>query len=487
MPKERAKPRISSELILETMAEGVVVLDDQGMICRWNNAMTEMTGFSAAEAIGRHLSWLRFPDCPGSQDISKLLELEHSKSRDAARSACLWGCECQLQGKQGERIPVLINARVIRNQEGRPIGLLNTITDFRAVYELRGEVARLQGLENPPDAFQGLIGKDVRMQEVFRLIELAAASDATVLLLGESGTGKELAAEAVHRLSHRKERPFVKVNCGALSETILESELFGHVKGAFTGAFQDRQGRFEAADTGTLFLDEIGEVSPAVQVKLLRFLQQQEFERVGETRTRKVDVRVIAATNRDLRQAMRHGSFREDLYYRLRVFPIHIPPLRERLDDVPLLVHSFVRRFSQKTGKQISGFDAEAMRALLDYGWPGNVRELENAIEFAFVTCAGGKAGLLDLPQEIRRAEWREGGSAHADPAGETVSAELAESILHDEKRLAAAVSSAGWNKAQVARDLGVARKTVWKWMKRHGLPLQPAADPAQMERDTHT
>jgi transcriptional regulator with GAF, ATPase, and Fis domain len=228
-------------------------------------------------------------------------------------------------------------------------------------------------------------------------------------------------------------------------------------------------------------------VSPAVQVKLLRFLQQQEFERVGETRTRKVDVRVIAATNRDLRQAMRNGSFREDLYYRLRVFPIHIPPLRERLDDVPLLVHSFVRRFSQKTGKQISGFDAEAMRALLDYGWPGNVRELENAIEFAFVTCAGGKAGLLDLPQEIRRAEWREGGSAHADPAGETVSAELAESILHDEKRLAAAVSSAGWNKAQVARDLGVARKTVWKWMKRHGLPLQPAADPAQMELDTHT
>ncbi|MCF7855291.1 MAG: sigma 54-interacting transcriptional regulator, partial [Candidatus Pacebacteria bacterium] len=278
---------VDAEQILETMAEGVIVLDTKGYIRQWNRAMTELTGYNAREAVGQHVSWLEVPGCTTSERIAGLLSKTEDGARPDPEHSCLWGCQCELKGKDESRIPVLLNARVLYDRGGGAVGLLNTVTDFRPVHRLQQEVAHLRGLDNPPESYQGLIGQDPKMLEVYRLIDLAAASDATVLILGESGTGKELVAAAVHHLSHRRDQPFVKVNCGALTETILESELFGHVKGAFTGAYQDRVGRFEAADNGTAFLDEIGEISPAVQIKLLRFLQENEFERVGDSRTRK--------------------------------------------------------------------------------------------------------------------------------------------------------------------------------------------------------
>ena len=480
MKKHSSQPvsfKVTADQILETMAEGVVVVDNLGVIRRWNQAMSDITGYTEDEALGQPFSWLRFPGCTGGKELQRLLAnnafLDLESKSGATMSPCLRGCECALRGRHEERIPVLVNAKPLHNTEGQRVGVLNTITDFRPVYELRRELADLRGGAPGAATFHGLIGADPAMREIYRLIELAATSDVSVLITGESGTGKELVANAVHKLSHRADNPLLKVNCGALSETILESELFGHVKGAFTGAFQDRTGRFEAADSGTIFLDEIGEVSPRLQVKLLRVLQNQQFERVGESYTRQVDVRVIAATNRDLAAAMRHGKFREDLYYRLRVFPIRLPPLRQRKDDIPLLVEHFMARFREKTGRLIRGLDEDAMRAVMDYCWPGNIRELENAIEYAFVTCHGEWAGIFDLPEELRRLELRhetcrnneqETNSAPAATASGVTTAE----ILRDPDRLAHLIAEAEGNKAEAARRLGVSRKTIWKWHKRH-------------------
>lgn len=468
---------ITSEILLETMAEGVVVLDKDGNLTYWNSAMSEITGHSREEAQGKNIAWLSSPDCLGSAEILSLL-LERG-------DAALQACECRVVGCKGEVIPVLVNARSIRNAEQELLGILLTFTDFRPVCRLREEVQALQTktTNKAPESFHGLVGKDPKMQELYRLLELAATSDATVLILGESGTGKELAASAIHRLSRRNGKPFVRVNCGALSETILESELFGHVKGAFTGAYQDRVGRFEAAHGGTLFLDEIGEISTAMQVKLLRVLQERSFEPVGSVETHEVDIRVIAATNRDLAAEVRAGRFREDLYYRLRVFPLHLPPLRERLDDLPLLIHYFVQNFSQRTGKEILGLEKQAMRAVMDYCWPGNIRELENAIEYAFVTCQDDYIGLFDLPQELRRFELRrEICNHHPEFSADAVTPVVPtrpqrNTIVRNPARLRELLLDCGWNKAEAARRLGISRTAVWKWMKQHQLPLEPPTD----------
>jgi len=250
-----------------------------------------------------------------------------------------------------------------------------------------------------------IIGKSRAMQQVFTAIRAAAASEATILIQGESGTGKELVAGAIHFNSDRRKGPLVAVNCSALSENLLESELFGHVKGAFTGANRDRMGRFEEASGGSIFLDEIGELSPLIQVKLLRVLQEREVERVGDSRKRRIDIRIITATHNDLYARVREGHFREDLYYRLKVFPIRLPPLQERREDIPILADHFIRGMNRQTGKTVTGLSPGAMRIFMDYPWPGNVRELENAIEHAFVLCSGGDIDVADLPIEIRHPD----------------------------------------------------------------------------------
>ena len=366
---------ISAALLLDTMAEGVILVDTAGKIRVWNKAMTEITGYQAEEALDRTTEWLRSAECMGADRIFALF------SNTKKGESCINGCECRIIAKSGEKIPVMVNARIMSNEQGKTFGILQTITDFRPVFNLRQEIAAMASRMQSEDGFEGITGKSPQMQRIFRLIALAAESEASVMILGESGTGKELVANAIQQLSNRKTGPFIKVNCGALPETLLESELFGHEKGAFTGAVKKRIGRFEAADKGTIFLDEIADISPAMQVKLLRVLQNGEMQRVGGEIVIKTDVRVIAATNKDLVREVKEGRFREDLYYRLRVFPLVLPALRERTEDIPLLAHYFINRFSARTGRLITGISRDALNKMLAYQWPGNVRELENAIE----------------------------------------------------------------------------------------------------------
>ena len=270
------------------------------------------------------------------------------------------------------------------------------------MYRLLKENRRLTCALHSKYQFGNIIGKSKKMQFIFEMIKKVAATKTTVLITGESGTGKELAAKAIHYNSPRRDRPFVSVNCGALADTLLESELFGHEKGSFTGAISMRKGRFELADGGTLFLDEVNNMSPALQVKLLRALQEREFERVGGTKTIKVDVRIIAASNRDLKESIKMGTFREDLYYRLNVVHIHLPPLRERKDDIPLLVAHFLKKYTSEIGKGEIKVSEEAFRRIYEYPWPGNIRELENAIERAVVLCEHGIIKPYHLPEALQ-------------------------------------------------------------------------------------
>ena len=304
--------------------------------------------------------------------------------------------------------------------------------------------------------FSGLIGKDQQMQNIYQLIEDIAPTDATVLIQGESGTGKELVARAIHRQSLRGDKPFIVINCSAYPSTLLESELFGHEKGAFTGAIRQKSGRFEQADGGTVFLDEIGEIAPSAQIKLLRVLQSQKFERVGGEKTLEVDVRILTATNKDLLQEVQKGNFREDLFYRLNVIPIQLPPLNKRHNDIPLLARHFLRRFANEQNKEIKDFSSEAMQLLLDYPWPGNVRELENSIEHAVVLAKGATVQLPELPSAIREATSVESGENHG-------------TMVENEKKLLHEVlEECGWNKKKAALKLGISRSTLYEKLKKY-------------------
>jgi len=304
--------------------------------------------------------------------------------------------------------------------------------------------------------FSGIIGKDPQMQNIYRLIEDIAPTDATVLIQGESGTGKELVARAIHRQSPRRDKPFIVINCSAYPATLLESELFGHEKGAFTGALRQKSGRFEQADHGTVFLDEIGEIAPSAQIKLLRVLQSQKFERIGGEETLSVNVRILAATNKKLLKEVTNGNFREDLFYRLNVIPIHLPPLRKRRNDIPLLARHFLRRFAVEQNQEIQDFSSEAMRLLLDYPWPGNVRELENSIEHTAVLAKRSTVEISDLPSAIREA---------APP----VYSEAPGTIVENEKKLLGEVlEECGWNKKKAALQLGISRSTLYEKIKKY-------------------
>jgi DNA-binding NtrC family response regulator len=308
--------------------------------------------------------------------------------------------------------------------------------------------------------FASIIGRSAEMKQVFEMVRQVAPSRSSVLITGESGSGKEMIAEALHYNSPRKDKPFIKVHCAALTESLLESELFGHEKGAFTGAISRKRGRFELAHMGTLFLDEIGEINPNVQIKLLRVLEEKRFERVGGEETIEVDVRLIAATNRDLKEAISKGVFREDLYYRLNVVNIHIPPLRERKEDIPLLVAAFLKEFSQENGKPIEGIDPKARLALYNYSWPGNVRQLRNSVESAVVLCKGQTIGLEDLPPNIR-----------GESGGDSVRLSLGVSLADMEKEvIRSTLAREGGNKSRTAEILGIGRKTLHRKIEEYGL-----------------
>ncbi len=319
------------------------------------------------------------------------------------------------------------------------------------------------GLREASRASDPIVGSSAALREVLRLCERVGPAQATVLILGETGTGKELTARRIHALSPRSEKPFIAVNCAALPESLLESELFGHEPGAFTGATQRRLGRFELADGGTLFLDEIGETSPAVQTRLLRVLQEREFVRVGGSETIRCDVRIIAATNRDLKQAMRQGHFREDLYYRLSVFPIHLPPLRDRREDIPLLVEHFVRQTAAELGLPCPGVSRAAMERLCAYDWPGNIRELRNVMERSVLLAEGGPIGPELLPPEIA-------GSASEAPGGSGSALESYEKAM-----IVRALREHGWNQTRAAKSLGISRDNLRYRMRKYGIRKPPS------------
>jgi len=459
---------ISAATLLETMAEGVMLIATDGTIQLWNKAMTDITGYSAEEMLGMTTDSLRAPECMGAGQIFGLF------SRTEQKDACVNGCECRMIARSGEKIPIVVNARILKDSSGETLGILQTLTDFRPVFNLQQQIAAMNSRLQSEENFAGITGRSVQMQKVFRLIKLAADSDASVIIFGESGTGKELVAEAVQKLSSRQGKPFIKVNCGAIPETLLESELFGHEKGAFTGAIKRHIGRFEAADKGTIFLDEIGDISPAMQVKLLRVIQNGELQRVGGSETIKVSARVITATNKDLTREVREGRFREDLFYRLRVFPIHMPPLRDRHEDIPLLAQHFINRFSARTGKLINGMDRKGMNMLTAHNWPGNVRELENAIEYAFVVCQQKTISSDDLPPDLNQsfADKRSGNSHALAAESNKIGRSSPESsaILNNPAKLATLLDDCSWNKAEAGRILGVSRTAVWKWILKHKL-----------------
>ena len=325
-----------------------------------------------------------------------------------------------------------------------------------ALYE--DEIGDLKKRIEPTSGFAGIIGKDPQMQVIFKLIEDVASSDATVLIQGESGTGKEMVAHAIHRKSFRKDEPFVVINCSAYPATLLESELFGHEKGAFTGALETRPGRFEQADGGTVFLDEIGEIPPSAQIKLLRILQTRKFERLGGRESLFVNVRILAATNKNLLQEVKDGRFREDLFYRLNVIPIHLPPLKDRRNDLLLLARHFLDRFSNVQNKTIKDFSTEVMRRLLDYSWPGNVRELENTVEHAFVLAKSDRIELSDLPPGIRNIT---GASASTDESTGTIQE-------NEINLLKGMLEECNWNKKLAARRLGISRGTLYNKLKKY-------------------
>jgi two-component system response regulator HydG len=441
--------------IVDTIRDGIIVVDTTGSILSVNRALETITAYSHQELIGQKCSI--FNCSIFNQAREKCGEhwclLFKTGSMNMRR--------CTIMRKDGTYIPVLKNAALLHDSKGRVIGAVETVTDISEIVEKDKQIAAIRQHLRSEDAFHGLIGASVLMQQVFNLIENAAQSDAPVIILGESGTGKELAARAIHQLGERRKRPYVKVNCAALTESLLESEIFGHIKGAFTGAYKSRAGRFELAQGGDIFLDEIGDMPLTTQVKLLRVLEEKVIERVGDNKTIPVNVRIISATNKNLSTLVEAGALREDLYFRINVIPINMPPLRERFEDIPLLAESFFRKLRIKSGKKIEGISNLAMEALMKYIWPGNVRELKSAFEYAFVTCQESLIQPHHLPTVVLN------GNNMPIP---DLKIEVPSKQEIRKRQLIDALARAKGNQSLAAEILGVSRVTVWNRMKRLGI-----------------
>jgi PAS domain S-box-containing protein len=443
---EKREPEKFFNIIFNSIADGVFTTDGEERVTFFNKAAEEITGFSSEEAIGRFcFEIFRADICQSHCALKEVLETEKE----------IINLAVTILSKDGKRIPISISAAVLRDEKGEAIGGVETFRDLSAIEELRKELSQKY-------TFGDIVSKNHLIHDIFNFLPNISGSDSTVLIQGASGTGKELFAKAIHNLSLRKNKPFIKVNCGALPDTLLESELFGYEKGAFTDAKKDKPGRFSLANGGTIFLDEVGDMSPSLQVKLLRVLQEKEYEPLGSTSPRKTDVRIIAATNKDLSKLVNEGKFRDDLYYRLNVVKIDLPPLSQRREDIPLLIDAFIRKFNVKMGKKISGVSDKVLRLLLRYDYPGNVRELENIIEHAFVLCDKDRIDLDCLPKEITGDQMK---IASSLPMEEGSPFEQAEAEVIEK-----ALKKYGGGRIKTANELGIGRTTLWRKIRKYGL-----------------
>ncbi|MDR4495035.1 MAG: sigma-54 interaction domain-containing protein [Nitrospirales bacterium] len=443
-----------AETILDCISDGVMTIDLHKRITFANRALQRMLGYE--EGVKEQLV---------ACDV--LVQSSICSSQDCVFERALQGdrvtqFEAMVRRRDGVLIPVNISTDFLLDQDGKMVGLVEVIRDMswaRQLCQKTAEVSELRHCLGEQTIGNHIVGRSPKLQEILGKLPTIAASKASILITGESGTGKELIAQALHAHSPRSQAPFVVVNCSSLSEGVLESELFGHVKGAFTNAFFDKPGRFEMADGGTIFLDEIGEMSPATQVKLLGVLERGRFERVGSNETQIVDVRIVAATNRNLEHDVQSGRFREDLLYRIRVIPIELPPLRERKEDIPLLANHFRLKFNEVMRKQIVGLSPVCLTALLDYAFPGNIRELQNVMEHAFVCCQKDMVELAHLPEDIQNVVQKKPRSGKAKSLGDLERQAIRVALRNSSGRL-----------RQASQQLGISRTTLWRKVKELGL-----------------
>ena len=440
---------VQMQTILENIGDGVFSVDNHFHIICYNPAMERITGYSSAEALGRPCheifkSEFCHENCPVAQAIA-----ENKK---------IFNRHTYFVHKSGRKVPVSITVAPLRDSEGRLIGAVETVRDLSEILSLRKEL-------NKDYRLGDIISKSPKVQEILKILPDIAESNSTVLITGESGTGKEVFARAIHDLSPRRNGPFIAVNCAAIPDTLIESELFGYKAGAFTDAKKDKPGRFALAKGGTLFLDEIGEIPLSLQVKLLRVLETKEYEPLGATKPEKADVRIIAATNQDLEELVKKGQFRQDLFFRLNVARIHLPPLRERKEDIPLLVEHFIQKFRASKGRNIIGITEEALKILMDYDFPGNVRELENIIEYCFIVCKEGLIYPEHLPEHLYKPKQEE---------AVTISFERPMTLEEIEKiAILQALKRNKWRKLATCRELGISKDTLRRKLRKYGLELQ--------------
>ena len=423
--------------ILDSIGEGLLTVDKNFKINFFNRAAEQITGYNREEVLNQYCKYVfKCELCESKCPIGLILESGNT----------LYDYRSNIEIKNGNRIPIKLNAAILKNETEEPVGGVISFRDLSELEAIRKDRSSVT-------SFYGLIGHGKAMQEIFELIREISDSDAAVLIQGESGTGKEMVANAIQVTSKRKNKPFVKVNCSVFPETLLASELFGHVKGAFTDAVKDRPGRFEIANEGTIFLDEIAEMPLQTQVQLLRVLQEGTFERVGESIPRKADVRIIAATNLEINAALTNNKLREDLFYRLNVIPISIPPLREKPEDIPYLVNGFIKEYSKIYNKVINNIDDSALDILMNYYWPGNVRELENVIEYSVVRAKEEIIRIENLPSSIISTFDRK--------------KPVAEFRQDNPSELLQLLEKHKWNKTKVAEELGIGRTTLWRMLKK--------------------
>ena len=443
--KPSARPLLT-ETILESISDGVFTVDLNWRITYFNRAAEEITGVSRDQAMGRFCS-----------DVfrSNMCGEDCALRRTLKQGRPVIGKSGYFIDSRGNRMPISVSTAVLKSAEGDIIGGAETFRDLSEIFALRKELEK---------RFQvgDMVSRSPIMQKLCEALPAISASPSTVLILGETGTGKDVMAQTIHDLSPRKKGPFVAVNCGALPDTLLESELFGYKAGAFTGAAKDKPGRFARAKGGTLFLDEIGVISPAIQIKLLRVLQNRTFEPLGSTVAEKADVRIIAATNKDLAKAVADGSFREDLYYRVNVVRLELPPLRKRKEDIPVLARHFIQRFNRLQQKKIRGILPEALSLLMAHNWPGNIRELENVIEGAFVLISEGFIEISHLSDELT------GRRLSRAPASDIRSAH----DLLDDQAIRSALEKNHYNRTAAAHELGIHKTTLFRKIKKLNMVL---------------